>query len=122
METIRHLPEWWDGSGPIGLHGEQIMRTARVLAVTNAFVAMISGRAYRKAMTFEEAADILLKQAGSKFDRRVVVALINYVENRGGGSKWSDFMKTRDHMLGPEKTAPRHAPDDGSRPHSNTIT
>ncbi len=33
VETIRHLPEWWDGSGPLGLRGERIMRTARVLAV-----------------------------------------------------------------------------------------
>jgi len=122
VDTIRHLPEWWDGSGPLGLRGEQIMRTARVLAVTNAFVAMISGRAYRKAMTFEQAADILLEQAGSKFDRRVVVALINYVENRGGGSKWSDFVKTRDDVLDPEQTGPLHAPEDGSRPQSNPIT
>lgn len=96
VETIRHLPEWWDGSGPLRLRGEEIFRTARILAVANAFVAMISGRAYRKAMSFEEAADILIEQAGSKFDRRVVMALINYVENRGGGSKWSDFVKTRD--------------------------
>ncbi len=122
VETIRHLPEWWDGSGPLGLSGEQIMRTARVLAVANAFVAMISGRAYRKAMTFEEAADILLEQAGSKFDRRVVVALINYVENRGGGSKWSDFVKTRDDILGPEHTAPVPAPDEDSKPQSDSVT
>jgi len=122
VETIRHLPEWWDGSGPLGLSGEQIMRTARVLAVANAFVAMISGRAYRKAMTFEEAADILLEQAGSKFDRRVVVALINYVENRGGGSKWSDFVKTRDDVLGPELTTPFPSPDEDSKPQSDPVT
>jgi len=114
VETIRHLPEWWDGSGPLGLRGEQILRTARVVAVANAFVAMISGRAYRKAMTFEEAADILLEQAGSKFDRRVVVALINYVENRGGGSKWSDFVKTRDAIPHPKAILPSHASDGDS--------
>ncbi len=122
VETIRHLPEWWDGSGPLGLCGEQIMRTARVLAVTNAFVAMISGRAYRKAMTFEDAADILLEQAGSKFDRRVVVALINYVENRGGGSKWSDFMKTRDDILHPEQPSIIRPPGGDPEPHSDSIT
>jgi HD-GYP domain-containing protein (c-di-GMP phosphodiesterase class II) len=113
VETIRHLPEWWDGSGPLGLRGERIPRTARVLAVANAFVAMISGRAYRRAMTFDDAADILLEQAGSKFDRAVVVALINYVENRGGGAKWSDFVKTRDELLGLAPPHRAHGPAEG---------
>lgn len=122
VETIRCLPEWWDGSGPLGLEGGQIPRTARVLAVANAFVAMISGRAYRKAMAFEEAADILLEQAGSKFDRRVVVALINYIENRGGGSRWSDFVKTRDQILGLDAAPPIHAPGGESRPRTDRIT
>ena len=121
VETIRHLPEWWDGSGPLGLRGEQIPRTARVLAVANAFVAMISGRAYRKAMSFEEAADILTEQAGSKFDRRVVVALINYVENRGGGSRWSDFMKTRDDFLQTDPACRIEIPPKGPRPQNGTI-
>lgn len=115
VETIRHLPEWWDGSGPLGLRGEQILWTARVLAVANAFVAMISGRAYRKAMSFDDAADILLEQAGSKFDRAVVVALINYVENRGGENRWSDFAATPHDSVRPEKI-PTARP--GPLPHS----
>ena len=47
VETIRQLGETWDGGGPLGLKGEEILVTARVLAVANAFVGMVSPRAYR---------------------------------------------------------------------------
>ena len=93
VETIEQMAEWWDGSGPLGLEGEQILRSARILAVANAFVALVSGRSYRNPMTFEEAANILLEQAGSKFDRKVALAMINHLENRGGGDRWSHFEK-----------------------------
>jgi HD-GYP domain-containing protein (c-di-GMP phosphodiesterase class II) len=93
VEAIEQMAEWWDGSGPLGLAGEQILRSARILAVANAFVALVSGRAYRNPMTFEEVANILLEQAGSKFDRKVVLAMINHLENRGGGDRWSHFEK-----------------------------
>jgi hypothetical protein len=72
-------------------------------------------------MSFEEAADILTEQAGSKFDRRVVVALINYVENRGGGSRWSDFMKTRDDFLQTDSPCRIEIPPEAPRPQNGTV-
>jgi PAS domain S-box-containing protein len=91
VDTIRQIGEAWDGSGPLGVKGEDILRTARVVAVANAFVGMISPRAYREAMTFEKVSTILLEQSGTKFDRKAVSALINYLENRGGAEKWAHF-------------------------------
>ena len=91
VNTIRDMGETWDGRGPLGKEGEEIMDTARILAVANAFVGMVSARAYRDAMTFEKVADILLSDTGSKFDRKPVSALINFLENRDGKAHWAHF-------------------------------
>jgi len=91
VDTIRDMGETWDGNGPLGKAGEDIMSTARMLAVANAFVGMVSARAYREAMPFEKASDILLSDTGSKFDRKPVSALINFLENREGKIKWAHY-------------------------------
>lgn len=91
VETIRQLGETWDGGGPLGLKEEEILITARVLAVANAFVGMVSPRAYRGGMPFRRVADILLGDAGTKLDRRAVTALVNFLENRGGMRRWAHF-------------------------------
>lgn len=91
VETIRQMGENVDGSGPLGMAGSDILETANILAVANAFVGMVSARAWRDAMPFEKAAGILLGDTGSKFDRRAVSALINYLENRGGREEWASF-------------------------------
>lgn len=91
VDTIRDMGETWDGNGPLGKSGEDILSTARMLAVANAFVGMVSARAYRDAMTFEKVSDILLSDTGSKFDRKPVSALINFLENRGGKAKWAHY-------------------------------
>ena len=91
LATIRQMQAHWDGSGPQGLSGEAIEVTARVLAVVNAFVGMVSARAYRDAIPFNRACAILQDGAGTTFDRRPVSALINYLDNREGRDKWSHF-------------------------------
>lgn len=91
-ETIRQLQENFDGTGmPGGLAGEEILLTARVVSVANAFVAMVSARAYRPGMDFDRAINILLEESGKAFDRRAVSALVNYLENRGGRAEWMSF-------------------------------
>lgn len=94
VETIRQMRETWDGTGPLGKKEEETLRTARILAVANAFVGMTSPRAYREALTFEEASTILLERSGATYDRKPVSALINYLENRGGTEKWASFRDT----------------------------
>ena len=91
VNTIREMGETIDGSGPLAKSGDDILPTARILAVANAFVGMASARAYRDAMTFEKVSDILLSETGVKFDRRPVSALINFLENRGGKNKWAHY-------------------------------
>ena len=92
VETIRQLQEAWDGSGaPQGLAGERILLPARIVAVANAFVGMISPRAYRGALSFAQAAEALMADAGRRYDHRPVLALLNYLDNRGGRQVWAHF-------------------------------
>ncbi|MBL4748928.1 MAG: PAS domain-containing protein [Magnetovibrio sp.] len=91
VDTIRDMGETWDGNGPLGKEGDDILNPARILAVANAFVGMVSARAYRDAMPFEKVSDILLSDTGTKFDRKPVSALINVLENRDGKNVWAHF-------------------------------
>jgi HD-GYP domain-containing protein (c-di-GMP phosphodiesterase class II) len=93
VETIRQFGETWDGRGPLGLKDEEIIIPARILAVANAFVGMVSARAYREAMPFQKAADILLGDAGTRYDRRPITALLNFLDNRDGTTRWAHFRK-----------------------------
>jgi len=91
VDTIRDMGETWDGLGPMGKQEDEILDSARILSVANAFVGMISARAYRDAMSFEKVCDILLSDTGSKFDRKPVSALINFLENRDGKNIWAHY-------------------------------
>jgi HD-GYP domain-containing protein (c-di-GMP phosphodiesterase class II) len=95
VETLRQLRERWDGAGaPQGLAGEAIVLSARIVAVANAFVAMVSPRAFRAGLGFDAASERLLAECGHAFDRRVVTALLNRLDNRGGRAEWARFQDT----------------------------
>lgn len=96
VETLRQMTEKWDGTGgPRGLSGEDILVTARIVAVANAFVAILNPRAWRPGVDFDQAIDAMLAAAGSDFDRAVVAALINRLENHGGRSDWAKLSEIR---------------------------
>jgi len=88
-ETLRQWQEKWDGTGPLGLKGEAVLISARIIAVANAFIGMISPRSWRTAIPIESANKFLLDQADAHFDRRVVIAMVNFVENHSG-KVWLD--------------------------------
>jgi two-component system cell cycle response regulator len=72
---VRASHERWDGAGyPDGLAGEGIPIGARVVAVADAYAAMISDRPYRQAYSDAEALDELRSAAGTQFDPQVVEA------------------------------------------------
>jgi HD-GYP domain-containing protein (c-di-GMP phosphodiesterase class II) len=61
--------ERWDGDGyPAGLSGRRIPIEARILAIADAFDAMISPRPYRSALTHEHALGEVEAGAGTQFD------------------------------------------------------
>lgn len=83
VETLKQIQERWDGSGsPSGLAGEEILVTAQIVSVANAFVALTSARAWRGGTAAEDAVGRLMEEAGSAFPRRIVSALMNLVDNR----------------------------------------
>ena len=74
---VRAHHERWDGKGyPSGLAGEQIPFEARLVAVADAFHAMISNRPYRPAIAQREAMEILREGRGTQWDPEVVDAMI----------------------------------------------
>jgi PAS domain S-box-containing protein len=90
VDTIRQARERWDGSGrPKGMKGDDILLTARIVAVANAFVAFASPRAHRPALDVDGALNALLNDVGKGYDRRVVAALANYMDNKGGRATWA---------------------------------
>jgi len=90
--TLRQISAHWDGSGsPKDLCGQDILLSARIVAVANAFVGMSSARAHRSGMDMARAVLMLLDDADRIYDRKVVTALMNYLENKDGLEKWQDF-------------------------------
>jgi putative two-component system response regulator len=69
--------ERWDGSGyPLGLTGEDIPLTGRIVAVADTFDALTHERPYKHAWPIAEALAEIARQSGEKFDPRVVAALV----------------------------------------------
>ncbi len=76
-EVVVGHHEHFDGSGyPKGLKGSDIPLPARILAVADAYSAMVSDRPYRKALSRDEAVAELRNGAGTAFDPDVVSAFI----------------------------------------------
>ena len=69
-----------------------IRSEARILAVVDAYEAMIAERPYRQAMAPDEAREELLRCAGSQFDPVVVDAFLSELagEDQADRSRLSD--------------------------------
>ncbi len=81
--VVRHHHEFWDGNGyPAGLKGEEVPLLGRILAVADAYEAMISDRPYRKGRTMIEGVAELRRCAGTQFDPQVVEVFIEALERR----------------------------------------
>jgi HD-GYP domain-containing protein (c-di-GMP phosphodiesterase class II) len=66
---VLHHHEAYDGNGyPAQLRGDETPIGARIVAIIDAFDAMISSRPYRRGMPINEAIGRLASGAGTKFD------------------------------------------------------
>lgn len=65
--------ERWDGSGyPQGLKSDEIPLASRILAIVDAYDAMISGRPYKNKMNIKEIIEEFKKCSGKQFDPHIV--------------------------------------------------
>jgi HD-GYP domain-containing protein (c-di-GMP phosphodiesterase class II) len=89
VPTLRQVLAHYDGSGtPAGLAGEAIILPARIVAVANTFVALLSARAHRPGMSVTGALDMLNQHAGKTYDGRVIEALTSYLAAEGHRLEW----------------------------------
>jgi len=73
IPIIMHHHEKYNGTGyPSRLKKGQIPLGARVMAVADAFEAMVYGRPYRERMNVDEAIKEIKKKSGTQFDPKVV--------------------------------------------------
>jgi HD-GYP domain-containing protein (c-di-GMP phosphodiesterase class II) len=77
---VRATHEHWDGNGyPDGLSGTDIPIEARIVGCVDAFDAMVSDRAYRRALSVGEACRRIERDAGRQFDPLVAASLLAIV-------------------------------------------
>jgi two-component system, cell cycle response regulator len=77
---VRSSHERWDGDGyPDRLGGEDIPLGARIIAVCDAFDAMISKKPYRRSLESPQALSELRRCSGTQFDPRLVQLFCDHV-------------------------------------------
>jgi response regulator RpfG family c-di-GMP phosphodiesterase len=73
--------EAWDGSGyPQGLMGDSIPLIGRIVAIADAYDAMTSDRAYRKALPHDIACGEIERCMGAQFDPEIVPVFLAQIE------------------------------------------
>lgn len=69
--------EKWDGTGyPLGLKGDDIPVSARLMALADVFDALVSRRVYKAPMPMAEVKQIILDGRGRHFDPDIVDAFL----------------------------------------------
>ena len=85
IDVVQYHHEKWNGTGyPIGLIGEDIPLSARIMAIADVFDAIVSKRVYKDAVPVEEVFEIIRKDAGSHFDpelAEIFLSMQNEIKN-----------------------------------------
>ncbi|MFQ6082578.1 MAG: HD domain-containing phosphohydrolase [Candidatus Aminicenantia bacterium] len=77
-QLVLYHHEHFNGNGyPYGLKGNSIPIEARIFAVADALEALTSDRPYRKACSFKEAKEELIRFSGSQFDPEIIKAFLS---------------------------------------------
>jgi diguanylate cyclase (GGDEF)-like protein len=94
VSGVLYHHERWDGTGyPEGLKGEAIPLDARILAIADAYAAMVSSRPYRDAMCEDKALKRMQQGAGRQFDPKLVEVFVRVVS--AGGLELADVARER---------------------------
>lgn len=72
--------EWYDGHGyPLGRMREEIPVYARIIALVDVYDALTTNRAYRPALSNNEAVEYLMGSSGRQFDPEVLDAFLHKI-------------------------------------------
>lgn len=72
--------ERWDGTGYLGMKGEEIAYISRLMAVCDVFDALTSDRYYKKGWSLEDTFDEIIRLSGKHFDPKVVKLFIQHFD------------------------------------------
>jgi putative two-component system response regulator len=80
-EIARHHHERWDGNGyPDGISGSAIPLAARIVAVCDAYDALIHEKAYRRAFSSDEAITEIMRGRELQFDPAIVDVFVPLIQ------------------------------------------
>lgn len=72
--------EWYNGEGyPLKIKGENIPIECRIFSIVESYIAMITDKPYRKAISIKEALIELKKCSGKQFDPHIVDKFIEII-------------------------------------------
>jgi len=81
IPAILYHHERYDGKGyPLGLKGEEIPLSARIVAIADVYQALTSDRSYRKAYSRKKALGIIKAGSGKNFDPKIVKIFLQTVK------------------------------------------
>lgn len=81
QEIAKNHHEKFNGKGyPVGLIGEDIPLSARIVTIADVFDALTSVRPYKKSWSFQEAVLFLLNERGKHFDPKLVDLFITSID------------------------------------------
>jgi putative nucleotidyltransferase with HDIG domain len=97
-DFVRYHHERYSGKGyPSGKTGEELPVEACIIALADAFDAMTTDRAYRKAFSLDKALTIIKEEKGEQFHPEVVDAFLKLV-NSGRIMRVNEDLRVEEHV------------------------
>ncbi|PKL74726.1 MAG: two-component system response regulator [Candidatus Melainabacteria bacterium HGW-Melainabacteria-1] len=78
MEIAGNHHERWDGQGyPVGLSGEDIPLSARIMSLVDVYDALRSKRSYKEAFSHDAVVEIMRWEGGRRFDPDILAVFLD---------------------------------------------
>ncbi len=95
-KIVLYHHERYDGKGyPKGLKGKQIPFLSRIITVADVFDALTTNRAYRPALSVEDALNIICAEKGKQFDPKVLYVAKEVLSSQKAPANITQFPKNK---------------------------